>query len=82
MPGNEWVHGDLGTFSKGDVLVCISNSGKTMELVDATRRVRARGGHVVAITSNVRSPLALLSDVHLHAATSDELLGESYLFLR
>ncbi len=72
----EWVHGDLGSIAKGDVLVCFSHSGKTSELIDATRRVRGRGAHVIGITGNPSSPLAHLADVHLHAKTTAEFLGK------
>lgn len=66
--------------AQDDVLICLSHSGKTTELVDATRRVRARGGHVVAITGDPRSPLAQVADVHLHAAVTSEYLGACWGF--
>lgn len=70
------VHGDLGTLARDDVLICLSHSGRTTEMVDLLRRVRARGGHVLAITGDARSPLATIADVHLHAAVhTSEYLG-------
>ena len=70
--------------ARDDVLICLSHSGRTTEMVDVTRRVRARGGHVLAITGDARSPLATIADVHLHAAvhTSEYLgAGACLLFL-
>ena len=62
--------------ARDDVLICLSHSGRTTEMVDVTRRVRARGGHVLAITGDARSPLATIADVHLHAAVhTSEYLG-------
>lgn len=69
------MHGDLGTIAEEDVLLCLSHSGATTELIDVTRRVRARGGQVVAITGNPNSPLAAMADVHLHASVTSEYLG-------
>jgi len=76
VPATDFVHGDMGTLARGDVLVCLSSSGKTNELIDATRRVRAKGVDVIAITGNPSSPLAQLADIHIHAKSASELLGK------
>lgn len=76
VPATDFVHGDMGSLARGDVLVCLSSSGKTNELIDATRRVRARGVDVIAITRNPSSPLAQLADIHIHAKSTSELLGK------
>lgn len=76
VPATDFVHGDMGTLARGDVLVCFSSSGKTNELIDATRRVRARGVDVIAMTGNPSSPLAQLADIHIHAKSASELLGK------
>jgi len=73
VPATEFVHGDLGSLSRGDVLVCLSTSGRTSELIDVTRRVRAKGVDVIAMTANAASPLAQLADVHLHAKSAEPL---------
>eukprot|EP00624_Nannochloropsis_granulata_P002935 evm.model.NODE_24868_length_22975_cov_21.057629.4 len=76
VPATDFVHGDMGSLARGDVLVCLSSSGKTNELIDATRRVRSRGVDVIAITRNPSSPLAQLADIHIHAKSTSELLGK------
>jgi arabinose-5-phosphate isomerase len=76
VPATDFVHGDMGSLARGDVLVCLSSSGKTNELIDATRRVRAKGVDVIAITGNPSSPLAQLADIHIHAKSTSELLGK------
>jgi DNA-binding MurR/RpiR family transcriptional regulator len=38
----EWVHGDLGCVTPADVVVCISHSGNTQELVHAMSYIQAR----------------------------------------
>lgn len=47
---------------RGDLLVAISYSGATKDVIDSAERARARGATVVAITGNSSSPLALVSD--------------------
>jgi len=49
-----------------DVVVAISNSGRTRDLIDAAEIARAHGATVVAITAS-ESPLAALSHIHLSA---------------
>jgi arabinose-5-phosphate isomerase len=76
----EWGHGDLGMLRADDVLVCISNSGRTRELLDLAAYVRHRRGAdgggdgpaVVSITGDDASPLAALSDVSLECAVPAE----------
>jgi D-sedoheptulose 7-phosphate isomerase len=49
----------------GDVLVAISTSGSSENVLNAAREARARGLRVVALTGSVANPLADLSDVHV-----------------
>ena len=58
----EAVHGDLGVVSKGDVIMALSYSGETQELVDLVPRFKLMGAPVIAITGNTQSTLAGLSD--------------------
>ena len=55
-----------GLLTRGDVVVAVSNSGRTRELMDATEIARARGATVVVITGS-GSPLAAQADIHLAA---------------
>ena len=52
------LHGDLGVVSKGDVLLCLSNSGESVELINVIRAARPLGAKIVALTGNAASTLA------------------------
>jgi arabinose-5-phosphate isomerase len=70
-PG-EATHGDLGRIVKGDVLLAVSNSGDTEELLALVAWVKRLGSQVVALTGNPRSPLAQAADVHLDVSIRAE----------
>jgi arabinose-5-phosphate isomerase len=65
-------HGDLGMITPDDVVVMLSNSGETDELVALAPHIRASGAKTVAITGNARSALARGAHVHLDAAVDSE----------
>ncbi len=64
----EATHGDLGRFVKGDVLVALSNSGDTEELLALAAWAKRLGSPIVALTGNPRSALAQVADVHIDVA--------------
>ena len=68
----EAIHGDLGMVVKGDVILAISNSGETEELVRLIPSLKRIGASIVAITGNPASTLARGADHHLSAAISQE----------
>jgi arabinose-5-phosphate isomerase len=68
----EASHGDLGMVAPGDVVIMLSNSGETDELVQLTPHFKRRGARLVALTGNERSSLAQAADVHLDAAVGVE----------
>ena len=68
----EALHGDLGRVVKEDVLLALSNSGATDELLQLLPSVRRLGVKVVALTGDVRSPLAQRADVVLDIGPVDE----------
>lgn len=68
----EAIHGDLGMVAPGDVVVAISNSGETEELLRLTEYLARLGTPVVALTSNPRSTLARHADIHLDLAVDRE----------
>ena len=70
-PG-EATHGDLGRIVKGDVLLAVSNSGDTEELVALVAWVKRLGSRLVALTGDPRSPLAQAADVHLDVSIRGE----------
>ena len=72
---SEAQHGDLGVLQKNDLLLCISNSGKTREIVELTQLARNLNPELkfIVITSNPDSPLADESDVCLSTGHPDEV---------
>lgn len=61
---SEAQHGDLGIFQENDILLVISNSGKTREiheLIDLTKNLYP-GIPIIAVTSNVNSPIIEKAD--------------------
>ena len=70
-PG-EASHGDLGMITKQDVVVLISNSGETSEVLDIIPVIKRIGAKIVAMTGNPDSSMAKLSDIHLCVAVSQE----------
>ena len=72
MHPTEAIHGDLGMLVRGDVVLAISNSGETEELVRVLPSIKRMGAEMVAITGNPASTLARGADHHLNAAISKE----------
>jgi arabinose-5-phosphate isomerase len=68
----EAIHGDLGRIVKGDVLLAISNSGDTDEILTLVPWLKRLGSPVVALTGNPRSSLAQAADVHLDVSIRAE----------
>ncbi|HOT75997.1 MAG TPA: KpsF/GutQ family sugar-phosphate isomerase [Candidatus Wallbacteria bacterium] len=65
MHASEALHGDLGMIKPNDVLLMISNSGKTRELIEIIPYAKRIGAQIIAITHNADSELARTSDVVL-----------------
>jgi len=68
----EAAHGDLGMITADDVLVAISYSGSSEELLKIVPLVKRQGAHLIALTGNPDSPLAREADVHLNGAVREE----------
>ncbi|MDS4016270.1 MAG: KpsF/GutQ family sugar-phosphate isomerase [Candidatus Accumulibacter sp.] len=68
----EASHGDLGMITRDDVLIALSNSGESAELLTIVPIVKRQGGKLISMTGNDRSSLALAADVHLDAAVAQE----------
>jgi arabinose-5-phosphate isomerase len=68
----EAIHGDLGMIVRGDVVLAISNSGETEELVRLIPSIKRIGAELVAITGKPQSTLARAADHHLSAEISEE----------
>ena len=72
MHPGEANHGDLGMLSKGDVLLAISNSGETAELVNLLPIVKRLNVPVIAMTNSVTSSLGQYADVVLNISVEKE----------
>lgn len=70
-PG-EASHGDLGMITSNDVVLCISNSGETSEILAITPVIKRIGAKLIAMTGNQTSTLAQLSDTHVCIKVSEE----------
>lgn len=68
----EASHGDLGMITAEDVMIALSNSGESTELVTIVPLAKRRGAKLIAITGNPDSTLARQADVHLDAAVAEE----------
>ena len=65
LHGDEALHGDLGMIEKKDVLIALSNSGETKELLNSYPSLKKIGCKIISITSNSDSTMAKKSDVHI-----------------
>ena len=68
----EAIHGDLGMVGAEDLLIALSYSGISPELLTILSSVHRIGVRVIAITGNPQSELARLADVHIDASVAQE----------
>ena len=68
----EASHGDLGMITAGDVVIALSNSGESDELLNIVPTIKRLGAKIISITGAANSTLAKESDVHLSAEVSQE----------
>ena len=66
------MHGDLGMVSRRDVLVALSFSGESEEVLRLVPAIRRHGLKVVSMTGNPKSSLAKLSDIHIEIPCGKE----------
>lgn len=62
---------------ENSLVIAISSSGKTKDIIDAVENARANNVPIVSVTSNINSPLAKLSDDVLIAASSGSSISNS-----
>jgi len=72
MHPGEASHGDLGMIAPNDVVLALSNSGESNEIVCIVPLIKRRGAKLVAMTGNPNSTLAREADAHLHAGVDKE----------
>ncbi len=68
----EASHGDLGMITSNDVVIFLSNSGKSDELLSILPVIKRIGAKIISITGNTDSELARESEIHLSAHVSQE----------
>jgi len=71
----EAVHGDLGMIVSGDLLLALSNSGETAEILRLLELVRRVGTHIIALSGDADSTLARHADAHLFVGVDQEACG-------
>lgn len=68
----EGGHGDLGMLARGDVLVAVSNSGETQELIRLLPAVKRLGIPIISMTGGTSSTLAARADIVLDISVTEE----------
>src|SRR6202050_1115837 len=68
----EALHGDLGMLTAGDVMLAISASGETAELIELLETVKRLGVPLLALTANPKSTLAAAGKIVLDIAVKEE----------
>ncbi len=68
----EASHGDLGMITADDVVIALSNSGESAELVAIVPLIKRRGARLIAMTGRPASTLAREADIHLDAGVEQE----------
>jgi arabinose-5-phosphate isomerase len=68
----EAIHGDLGAIRDDDVILALSHSGETEELVRLLESIRRIGAKLIALTGHAQSTLAKAADVTLDCGIAEE----------
>lgn len=68
----EALHGDLGRVTKDDLILALSNSGETEEIVKLLPIIRKIGAKLIAMTGNLRSVLAKFADYSIDVSVKRE----------
>src|SRR6202161_575817 len=71
----EAVHGDLGMLLAGDVVIALSASGETEEILRLLATLKRKGDALIGFCCNLRSTLAQSSDVALDCSVEREACG-------
>ena len=69
---SEAIHGDLGMIDKEDVVLILSNSGETEEIVSLIPIIKKMGITIIALTGNKKSKLSNEATVHLNVEVKEE----------
>lgn len=72
LDGTEAVHGSSGQVQAEDLVIAISNSGETTELLAAVSTLKKNGAQIVVLSRSHHSSLAMLAEISLTAAVDLE----------
>jgi arabinose-5-phosphate isomerase len=72
LHAGEGIHGDLGMVMKGDVIIAVSNSGETEEILKLLPHFKLNGLKLIVMTGKLDSTLAKAGDVVLDAGVREE----------
>lgn len=72
LDGTEAVHGSSGQVVPNDIVIAISNSGETKELLYSVRTLKNNGAKIIGVSKSSTSSLSELSDVCLCTSTRNE----------
>ena len=71
----EAVHGDLGMLARGDVVIALSASGETEEILRLLATIKRIGDALISFCCNTQSTLAQASDICLDVSVPEEACG-------
>lgn len=69
---SEAIHGDLGMIDREDVVLVLSNSGETEEIISLIPVIKGMGIKIIALTGNKESKLSNEADIHIHVLVKEE----------
>ena len=68
----EAIHGDLGMITKNDVVLIVSNSGETLELIELLPSLKKKGLSIIGLIGKKESTLAYKSDICIDTSVEKE----------
>ena len=72
MHPTDAIHGDMGMVGSADIVIIVSNSGETDEVLQLVPLIKRRGGNIIAMCGNVSSTLSNEADIALDASVERE----------
>lgn len=72
LDATEALHGDLGLVNEGDIVMMLSNSGRTQELLQLLPHLALRKVSIISLCANESSPLGKTSDIWIDTSVPSE----------
>lgn len=73
LPATNFLHGDIGAIGKEDLVIMLSKSGETQELLTLVPHIRKKQSRILALVSDEESKLARYADLYVHLPVEKEL---------